>query len=149
MFALNFYVVPRGSEQIVIPRHRCLLTFEMPEVIPRTRTNRIRLAPPEPEKHGLDIFRVAFREDLELKQSLTVRASRFEAFIDGPGRLALTAFGFAPIVEPVPDQAIEFHLMMWPTLTDSPVELRGHMRKRELYPGAQPEWMLVNPVYFP
>jgi hypothetical protein len=86
LVALRLYVEPAYGEGVVFPFHRCEASFEVFNLVPRTRITDIRISPPyKPSSRisgarGLDA--VAWKPD-----SLTVEHTNAEVIIKGPGRI--------------------------------------------------------------
>jgi hypothetical protein len=86
---LNLYVVPRGERRVVIPFHKCDVTFghvggeQMPVATMSLRTADL----------SGDGFGAGWGYGAEpiANQSLTVHATQSEAIIEGPGRVRLVA----------------------------------------------------------
>ncbi|MEH2096888.1 hypothetical protein [Nostoc sp.] len=80
--SLELYVVPKNSNQIVIPFHRCQVWFEIPG-IPTAISDCVQLYPAK-STYGLGGMRTQ-------AGCLTIESTLHEIIIGGPGRISLEA----------------------------------------------------------
>jgi len=78
---LELYVTPRSQSRIVIPFHRCEVSFEIPGCTIQVSFNEVRLVHPYSGGFGTEAKNL----------SLTVRSTTNEVLIDGPGLVNLQA----------------------------------------------------------
>jgi hypothetical protein len=79
---MDFYVVPRTDARVVIPFHHCTAFFEIPERIPETQFESIVMEPLSSLSHRGG--NVTVRID-----SVTIENTKYEALINGPGKIVL------------------------------------------------------------
>lgn len=93
-FAL--YVEPCNEARVVFPRHRAALWFRLPDYNKRKFVRAVRILPPSVpvEERSNSIFYA--KEDEHLPESHTIRASLYEAIVEGPGQLRVVGTARTP-----------------------------------------------------
>lgn len=77
---LKLYAETEGLNRLVIPFHKCLATYEIPGGTDVRKFEEIHIRPPE---------QMNYRELSATSMSLTIKATRDEVIIDGPGKMLL------------------------------------------------------------
>jgi hypothetical protein len=109
----ELYIIPKSRERVIIPFHRCRVEFEIPG-IPTFKSNPISLNP------ALGDYGFAGGKP----GSLTIKSTRHEIIIDGPGKLSLEATAQRPsLTEDAKNCDIRISIYLQPTAANRPVVL--------------------------
>jgi len=85
---LDTYVTPQVGYPCVLPFHQCEASFEIVNIIEKTSFHNIRLFAPYTEQYSHSHGSYKHESD-----SLTISNTRYEAIIEGPGRLNISGEG--------------------------------------------------------
>jgi hypothetical protein len=85
---IETYITPQIGYPCVFPFHQCEASFEIVNLIEKTSFHDIKLVAPYSELYSWSINSSKHESD-----SLTIRNTRYEAIIEGPGRLNISGVG--------------------------------------------------------
>ena len=121
------YVVPRSSDRLVFPFHRCGLSIQVPDATPVLKAGTLRLGPlSTPGVRG---------------SSLTIEQTIAEAIVLGPGMMHASAYFSSRLYDTMVGADLTLHVTLAPVHTAEPIRLAVSLCQRR-----DGEWTLNAPA---
>ncbi|OHB60512.1 MAG: hypothetical protein A2167_06140 [Planctomycetes bacterium RBG_13_46_10] len=121
---LQLYVAPYGQDRVVIPYHKCEIVITVGEERISIKKG-IKLSPP-----GRIFIRSKPKPTFKL-DSITINSTIYEAIINGPGRLDVTAFLQGAKPNSITDSEIMLALRMLPVGVEKPFIIETNLSRAE------------------
>jgi len=120
--SMEFYVVPRTNTRVVIPFHCCMASFQFPMRIDETQFASIEIKP----LSSIHIHQgtPAIRID-----SVLVESTKYEAIINGPGKVMLVGEVELPKVDLVWEEDATVQARLLPVECEQPITFHETLRK--------------------
>ena len=139
-FDFSLYIAPASSERLVVPFHRCQMFFEVPGWIPRTEGRLVTIGPPDAGPFGDDMYKLVLGERELPPHSLTVRETRYEVILDGPGQVLATATAGSELRDGISENDLRITLQFRPVGTELPTAVDAVLRRRSARGADAYEW---------
>ena len=119
---MDFYVVPRTDARVVIPFHRCRASFQFPMRIDETQFASIELKPLSSihMRRGTPAIGI---------DSVLVESTKYEAIINGPGKVMLVGEVELPKVDLVWEEDATVQARLLPVECEQPITFHETLRK--------------------